>query len=138
MFPPFSTTFSIAFFCLVVAIDIDGGYIVIIPNYERFIMQVPCPRGRNCPGATSIGAPECFVSETTTRAPYFLRHAARRSVRSEGFLTRYITEVGMHLSGATYHVYQCAACGCRVVFMESHSRDGRSFERVYDDLMVTG
>lgn len=95
-------------------------------------MQVPCARGRNCPGSSLLGAPECFLSEKSTRAPYFLRRAMGQALKNKGFLVRFLGEYGMHSAGIMYHFYQCAACGCRVVFME---KPGGGFERIYDDLM---
>lgn len=94
-------------------------------NSERFMTQVPCPRGREC-GST------CFLSEETRDRPSFLRRAVDAQMNNETILDRILVESTFIFTDATYRTYQCPACGARVVFAEyNHSDGSHAIKRIY-------
>ena len=95
-------------------------------------MNVPCPRGQNCPGSTAFAVQKCFLSETAHRMPLSVRRQMRTEIESRW--ERMLVELGVTMAdndGATeYQVYQCAACGARVYFMKLQGK----LSRLGDDL----
>jgi hypothetical protein len=78
-------------------------------------MRVPCPRGSACSGG------ECFHSRTQDHPPSYIEPRAARRVVS--------ALVGKYFD-AKYEIYQCAACGARVVFLEYDGPNGHVCERL--------
>jgi hypothetical protein len=78
-------------------------------------MQIPCPRGSSCSGG------ECFHSRTLDHPPGYIEPHVMRRVA---------TALLGSLYAARYEVYQCSACGARVVFLEYDGPRGHVYERL--------
>jgi len=76
-------------------------------------MRVPGPRG---PGSSA----EWFHSKTQDYPPAYIARSVTESLVRE--LWKYF--------GAMFEIYQCPACGARVVFREYEGRNGRVRERL--------
>lgn len=77
-------------------------------------MQVPFPRGPSC-------SAECFHSKTQDYPPAYIARSVTESL---------VRELHGKYFGAMFEIYQCPACGARVVFREYEGRNGRVRERL--------
>ena len=94
-------------------------------------MNVPCPRGSNCPGSTAFSNQRCYLSRTTTSLPGIVPRGGFWVGVLVGAGEGIAAGVGMPLR---YETYECAACGAQVVFALWTNRQGPVCRRVWDSV----